>query len=96
MLCTSFWFKNEKVEVICQVLLGFYLLIYSSLLLETDFDSGELILATSGTEDIIEGKAMVVTVTGLLHHRIRIQACMLQLLFPVLLKKGCMTIINGL
>lgn len=49
--------------------------IYCSLILETGFDSGE-ILVTSGMEDIIEGKAMAVMVMvmamAMLVHQIRI------------------------
>ncbi|XP_052884547.1 serine/threonine protein phosphatase 2A 57 kDa regulatory subunit B' alpha isoform-like [Gossypium arboreum] len=62
-------------------------------LLKTGFDSGELILETSGMEVIIDGKATVVTATvtvmAMQHHQVRILACTpLQLPFLVLLKSG--------
>lgn len=56
--------------------------------LKSVFDSGEPIRETSGMVDIIKGKYMVVMVTAMLRHQIRIRACMLQLLFRVHLNKG--------
>ncbi|KAH1072284.1 hypothetical protein J1N35_024612 [Gossypium stocksii] len=52
----------------------------NSLLLETGF--------SSGMEDIIEGKAMVVMATAMLQHQIRIQTRIVWPLLLVLLKRG--------
>ncbi|KHG17307.1 Polyadenylate-binding RBP47 [Gossypium arboreum] len=91
--CGFVLFANRQVG--CPTFLGskYWKQTVHQSLLKTDFDSGELILETSGMEVIIDGKATVVTATvtvmAMQHHQVRILACTpLQLPFLVLLKSG--------